>query len=1266
MDLPYPPAPLNVPNNVSEPGPKYKKHAWLALLGLITFALLYFATAGWLGYTCYRFVRSILIGHQARGIFGGVLSGFLAIMMLRGIFRRRSKSTDSREIKASDEPMLFEFIYRVASEVGAPKPASVHVSREVGASVFYQVSFINLFWPVKKRLHIGLGLVNALNLSEFKAVLAHEFGHFAQKTGTVGRYLYTAQIIVSDFIGRRDWIDRGLRNLSHWDLRVAWIGWLLRVLVWSLRSVFETLWSGLIVLERALSREMEFQADCVAVTAAGSSAIATSLYRLRAADSCMDQATGFLEILARKKHRAPDVFALQSQQIKRMSEILDDPTYFDPPAEPEDPALAASHRIFKLTMAQPPKMWSTHPPNTEREENAKRMYVACDTDKRSPWILFADAAKLKSEVTAEIYKKPELQECLAVDASLEAFREEYADVSFDRRFRGMYLGRAATRSEDRVAELFGPPPADIEAALAALYPETLRTQLDSLRELEIEKAQLKALIAGAADATGGVVRFRGTDRKRHELPALLATVEDERRQTDHNVSLHQKNCRSAHAAAAAALSDDWHKMYNAHVQILHYAEHVLADLADVFGYFQNELGIVLADGKLSSSERSRLISAAGQAFTPLEITFAQKASVTLTPAMVKLLDGQWPEVLGEWDFAAPTDSNLASWVENVDGWAQQGLQALNRLRIAALNELLRIEDVIRVEFADRSQPSDVPPAPRTPRDYATRRKGDERPRQDKLGWWDRFQIGDGLVPSAARFVIAGAIGGGLVLLNSVSVATDIYIYNGLERQVNVSVNGKHISVAAMSYEKLSTTKSTVQLVATTVQGEPIETLDENIDSDEDTYIYNVASAGVLAKEEIGYGVDVQNEPTILQPRAWQPTRVSIVFDEPPKTSKNVEVKERLRSINEPPEILVYLMQREKFDGPALAQSHARWIPLSHPMFFQWAGILSAQDEANAILIRQVREQTPVANLSAADAAVRTVALGRWQQDADSSTDVATKCQSFVAAAKQAPNSGDAAYLAARCAGNTSSLDQWAVLTRQFPNNAWVHYGHAMFLSEAGQWHESFAQGEMAKALDRNVVSAAVAGTMLQVAQVEKQRELLGSDADEFMPRSIKSVLMENASKGPWADLHQGQVDKSWSAATSDKRLMQMVALSSNAPDTAIEALLKNPADKVAVSAMMVWALAKQRGADVAPWESLIRKEVDAASVDRVMAFLHRLSKGIDVAAAETALGAQDPSVRGNAYMAAVILLGADCPPRWRELANFLLFNFEKPYRAPGM
>src|SRR5262245_33239097 len=119
------------------------------------------------------------------------------------------------------------------------------------------------FSPPKKNLEIGLGLVNSLTLGEFRAVLAHEFGHFAQRAMAVGRWVYIAQQIAAHLVARRDKLDGFLNGLSRVDLRVAWIGWLMRLIVWSIRSIVESAFSLVVLLQRALSREMELQADLV-------------------------------------------------------------------------------------------------------------------------------------------------------------------------------------------------------------------------------------------------------------------------------------------------------------------------------------------------------------------------------------------------------------------------------------------------------------------------------------------------------------------------------------------------------------------------------------------------------------------------------------------------------------------------------------------------------------------------------------------------------------------------------------------------------------------------------------------------------------------------------------------------------------------------------------------------------------------------------------------------------------------------------------------
>jgi len=274
-------------NPVAQIGSGYRLRAWLAMFLLVAFLALYLLLACWFTWTTWRMISGAFGGGRP---FAGILSAipalFLAVFMWKALlFVRVGGAAGNRtEITAADQPRLFEFIYQLADELGAPRPHKVFVSPVVNASVFYDLSILNFLFPSKKNLMIGLGLINSLDRSEFRAVLAHEFGHFAQKTMSVGKWIYIGSQIAEHIVSKRDWLDNGLDWLSAFDFRLAWIGWIMRIIVWSIRSITETVFGFVILAQRALSREMEFEADLVAVSATGSDALVHALDKLSVAD----------------------------------------------------------------------------------------------------------------------------------------------------------------------------------------------------------------------------------------------------------------------------------------------------------------------------------------------------------------------------------------------------------------------------------------------------------------------------------------------------------------------------------------------------------------------------------------------------------------------------------------------------------------------------------------------------------------------------------------------------------------------------------------------------------------------------------------------------------------------------------------------------------------------------------------------------------------------------------------------------------------------
>lgn len=766
--LDYPAGPAEVPPDFTRPGGAYRRHAYLAVLGLVVFLAGYLGLATWFAWTSYRMFRHGAVSYAPFWWWvGGAGTGFLALFMFKAlVFVRRGKPGHEIEITAEQHPRLFAFLHQVAADAKAPRPHRVYLSPAVNAAVFYDLTIFNLLFPSRKNLIIGLGLINVLNLSELKAVLAHEFGHFAQRSMAVGRWVYTAQQIAAHIVEKRDILDRFLRGVSNFDLRVAWVGWIMRIIVWAIRALVDTMFSIVMLAERALSREMELQADLVAVSLTGSDPLIHALHRLGAADDALDRALAFTGGQQHQGKRVEDLFAIQTEMIARKRHILADPTWGEVPPLTGEPA---AQRLFKAQLAMPPQMWSTHPPSTVREDNAKRRYLAAPIDGRSAWTLFEAPEQVRRAVTEWLYldedkptKAVPMSETMA--ALAKGFDRRYLDPAY----RGAYLGRSVVRSAMRVETLCEGVEVPIEtpalvAALGELYPASLAVDIEHGDELETEVAMLKAIERGVAEAPGGVIRHRGREYRRRELPALLTSVEAELAAARKVVTDHDRRVRALHLAAARRVGEGWEAQLRGMLAVLHYADHTAADIADAMGALNNVFAVAVADRSISSDEVNQIVAAANGLYDTIAAVYAQARTVDLSPEILEKLDAKsWAEVLGEFRLGRPARENIGDWLDVVGSWVDGTGGPCEALRNLTLEALLAAEETVGIALAAGQT---LPPAPlpmRPPSMYATLVIGAERPRQTRLGWWDRFQVADGLGPTILRLAVAGSIVGSVI------------------------------------------------------------------------------------------------------------------------------------------------------------------------------------------------------------------------------------------------------------------------------------------------------------------------------------------------------------------------------------------------------------------------------------------------------------------------------------------------------------------------
>lgn len=1261
----------------------YRRRAWFAMAGLALFVLLYFALAGWFAFTAWR----LTFGADASGkdMFGGVIVGvcaaFLAVFMFKAIFFVKHGGTDDTiEITPAQQPQLFEFLYRLADKAGAPRPHKVFVSARVNAAVLYDLSLLNLFFPSKKNLEIGLALVNALNLGEFRAVLAHEFGHFAQRAMAVGRWVYVAQQIAAHLVARRDKLDDFLRGLSRFDLRVAWVGWLLSLIVWSIRSLVESAFNLVALMQRALSREMELQADLVAVSLTGSDALVHALHRLQAADDAWSRAVGFVLSEHANGRLTRDAFAIQTQVLARMGEILDDPDYGRVPPLPQQ--RAAEHRIFKAELAQPPQMWLTHPLNHEREANAKRHYVSAPIDERSAWDLFANPSALREEASAKLLGKTEAAP-VAPEESIEALNKQFAREYLASRYRGVYLGRSVVRSAAHVSDLYGPLPSDPVAAAKALYPASLAEDIELLRSLEKEIGQLRSIEAGVLNPPGGVLRHRGAQLKRRELPKVIASVEAEVRAVEARLIEHDRLCRSVHLAAAKAAGGQLEARLRSLLAVLHYADHSEANVRDAQGLLANVVNVETAPRRISSSGIQRVVEAANGLHRVLNKLHAERDQVLLDAELLECLKApSWAEALGELKLPMATRENLNDWLGAIDGWVNHTAGACGALRTNALEQLLLAEaqalaQLLASESAAMSEsrgeiaPSKLPPA------YDVLLPGKERKRQTRLHWWARVQTADGIGPGLVRLAVAGGIVGAVLGLGgSVGNAT-VTVYNGLARPVVVDVGGKQLEVqphASRSTELAADRSYKIQ--ARTQQGQVIESFDVDIRRSYGNFVYNVANASPLIEWIAVYGnVPKRPERRLGAPR-WASTEATILFADPPhsiSTKGGGGTREVLSGIGDSSPGLQLSLLSQPADQKRLILAHARWDPSNSPQTLEWISHAAELPEFASISEARLRE-TP-----------GDLMLLRAEQDMSTGAAHDTICARHSATAAASPGNPDFAYLAARCIADPAAKTQaFADAHAKWPQHGWLAYASGYGQTESSNWREAIASLDQA----RHQVPALADAVSIDIARI---RRLIGEDTPEAMRELVKSSpqlahllevesgkSMDDPALQAYVELGRGRLQPALDqmARSSDgspdqiaqrrARILRLVAASDGASAQMIDkALQLKSTEGVDMSTLWIsLALAERHRRDVTAYVAIaktMRRDQAETMLRLIDELRDELRTGRDTTAADKLMSGLPIEWRGHAYSLGVVALGPRAPKSWRDGAQRLLFASERPY-----
>lgn len=1266
METIYPAGPADVPAAFTRPGAAYRRHAWIAVGSLLLFIAVYLALTAWFVFIGYSELTKIGNGGLLR-VAMGCSSLFLAVFMIKGLFfLRKGEGHDGIELKRSEQPRLFTFLDRIADDAGAPRPHRVFVSARVNAAVFYDLSLLNLLLPSKKNLEIGLALVNMLNMSELKAVLAHEFGHFAQRSMAVGRWVYTTQQIASHIVGRRDALDTFLRSLSRFDFRIAWIGWLLGTIVWALRAVVDIAFRLVVVAQRALSREMEMQADLVAVSLTGSDALITALHRLQMADDAWDRAVNFGRGEMGAKLPPSDLFALHQAIADRLGRIYNDPAYGQRPVAPVEGA--AAFRVFETELAQPPRMWSTHPMNHEREQNAKRVYLFAPADERSAWSVFDDADGLRARMTAEVLGQAE-------DPPAEPETTiSRLDAHFDREhlkacYRGLYLGFPVARQATRVDELHEDVPVTRAIDPEALYPERIGDDLERLRSLDREHALLCSLRDRIYDAPDGVIRHRGRIIRRSGLPAAISLVDRERNDLRSGLEGAIKAVRSLHLSAAARVSPAWRDYLVGLLGVLHYAEHAEANLRDAQAGLGHAWRRATTRATIDEKGARIIMAAANDVWRALYQVYDIAPQVQPGEAILREFESDsWQAALGELGLNAPNRENINHWLRYVDGWVGQVAGTLGALRRAALDELLRGENVIADATRGIAPPDAPGNAPSVPASYDMLRIGAERgQRVDKPGFWERFLEASGFLPGFARTVVALAIVGTVLAFGWSVDRVHVMVYNGLSRPVVATVDGKRVELQPKAHADVTVGSGGDIAVATqTLDGEAVESFRAPVDRSETQLVYNVAAAIPLRQWTAVYGNVAPVPPVLVAPQRWSAASVDFLFASPPDRIDSKSGGGTRTVLDAADDMAPEFYTNDIADKSALAMAalaHVRYDVPDSRYLMSWLALGSTMPGFDAAFAAR-RARFPM-----------DIVAMRAEQNIATGAAHEAVCAKHRALAEASPDSGDLAYLATRCQHEGDARDKaFEEGFRRWPASPWFANAAASSFSQHARYADALAAYRVAmdKSPSLRQLIAAEAYRMERLvdpAAASRDMEKIAG-ISPWVGSMLRLEDTAHPVEGEYRSLSllsAGKLDEAVKAASGtamEAHVLRMAAASRGA-----SAALRARADKLGpndgIDEQTVW-LALAHGDDAThPTIAGILDGVDKGydmpgSVAKVQRFLAAVRKG-NTASAEGELDGVPASLRAQAYCAGAMVLGERTPAEWRTFASRVLFAAERPY-----
>lgn len=361
-------------NNLPKISSAYQSKLVSAIVSISVFFLIYLililASLIMIFLLGYGAIKLLSISLNYFTVFGaaGLLSVgiFVFIFLVKFIFRKNHYSTRHLlEVNRSHQPQLFAIIDEIVAETGVKAPQKVFLSPDVNASVSYNSIFWSMFLPVKKNLTIGVGLINTTSVGELRTILAHEFGHFSQKSMKVGGYVSQAEKIIFETVYNNKDYENFIMEFSGGNAIFKIFGLISVSFINAFQSVLKGMSSFLFKNHASLQREMEYHADAISTYITNPDEQTSSLLRLELSDVAFISSFNFY-IENKQKYLPKDLYKNQISLMKILSERNNHP-YINglPKIDAED---LTRYNKSKIEIED---QWTSHPDILKRIERIK-------------------------------------------------------------------------------------------------------------------------------------------------------------------------------------------------------------------------------------------------------------------------------------------------------------------------------------------------------------------------------------------------------------------------------------------------------------------------------------------------------------------------------------------------------------------------------------------------------------------------------------------------------------------------------------------------------------------------------------------------------------------------------------------------------------------------------------------------------------------------------------------------------------------------------